>query len=139
MFFKAEHDQIDELLEQIELAAPAEKPKIIKTLASAVLIHFKVEESVLLEQLEFSPPFRKLVREVLRQHAQAKHQLETLVHERDLRNISSRSERLIDLLLDIMEFEEMVLFPKVEAQLSDEELRLLARQLHYEPEYHQAA
>ncbi|HAR43367.1 MAG TPA: hypothetical protein DCS07_12180 [Bdellovibrionales bacterium] len=139
MFFRAEHDQIDELLEKLELANPDQKPRILRTLGAAVISHFRVEETVLFQQLEFTPQYRKLIREISRAHSEAKSLLSALLDEKDLGRLSAQSENLIDLLLDIMDMEETILFPKLEAHLSSDELRMLARQLHYEPEIEEAA
>lgn len=127
---KNDHDRIDELLEQIELAdSRGLKVQIFNTLSHELQTHFKYEESSFLNFLEAIPALEETVAQFYDEHIEINDTLEEAWHLRDHADFDERVEDLIDLVLDHMDAEESVLYPKVETSLSADELELLAQKL----------
>ncbi|MBD0353236.1 MAG: hemerythrin domain-containing protein [Flavisolibacter sp.] len=90
-----------------------------------LISHFQKEEEVLPRLLTSDHP---MVQQMMREHQQIKHQLETLQQGADYNNL----EHLAQLLYDHIRFEERQLFNEVEKRVAPELLEKIAAGLEGE-------
>lgn len=128
---KEDHQRVQELFDQVKDTENEKSHKqTFKKIKAELETHTHIEEKVLYPALKKREEFKDLVLEAIEEHLQVK----TLL--RDISRLSDGNERFdakLKVLIDNVEHhvdeEEGELFPKVEDQLTDEELEEIGVEL----------
>ena len=128
---KEDHQRVQELFDQVKDTENEKSHKqTFKKIKAELETHTHIEEKVLYPALKKREEFKDLVLEAIEEHLQVK----TLL--RDISRLADGNERFdakLKVLIDNVEHhvdeEEGELFPKVEGQLSDEELEEIGVEL----------
>jgi hemerythrin superfamily protein len=128
---KEDHQRVQELFDQVKDTENEKSHKqTFKRIKAELETHTHIEEKVLYPALKKREEFKNLVLEAIEEHLQVK----TLL--RDISRLADGNERFdakLKVLIDNVEHhvdeEEGELFPKVEDQLSDQELEEIGVEL----------
>jgi hemerythrin-like domain-containing protein len=127
LLLEKQHEQVDDMLKKLE-SAKMDAPALLSALANELVAHMTIEQTI------FYPAVRtfkeELVLESYEEHAIAELALKRLIatdHRDD--TFVAKVRTLRDLIKRHVKQEEADLFPKVEKELSDLELRKLGEQM----------